>query len=756
MSAGNTRLRIAVHGAVQGVGFRPFVFRLATGLGLAGWVVNTPQGVLIEVEGGEAALEDFLVRLGREAPPRAVLAGIETWKLDPAGAAGFEVRHSEAAGTRTAFILPDLAVCPDCLREMSDPKDRRFRYPFINCTNCGPRFSIILDLPYDRSRTTMHGFPLCADCAAEYRDPANRRFHAEPVACPACGPRVALKDSGGRELADRGEAIARAAAAIRDGAVVAVKGLGGFHLVCDARRDDAVRELRRRKRREEKPLAVMAPALAAIEEWCEVSPAESRLLRSPEAPIVLLRRLPGAGVAESVAPANPYLGVMLPYTPLHHLLLEAAGGPVVATSGNLSDEPICTDETEALGRLAGIADLFLVHDRGIARHVDDSVVRIVLGRELVLRRARGYAPLPVVLPGPLAEVIAVGAHLKNAIAVTSGPNIFVSQHIGDLDTPRSVDAFDRVLEDFQRLYAVTPVAVAHDMHPDYASTAWARHCGLPAVAVQHHRAHVLACMAENDLGAPCLGVAWDGTGWGGDGTVWGGEFLEIGPGGAARRVAHLRSFPLPGGEAAVKEPRRSGLGLMYEMLGEAVFTMEHLAPVREFNPGEREVLRRALAHGVNAPRTSSAGRLFDAVASLTGLRQVMRFEGQAAMELEWTASGASAGRDYPFPVEEREGVLVADWAPLVRAILDDVRDGVPMAAIAAGFHAGLGRLIADVAGRLKAPRVVLTGGCFQNRLLLEGAVGALQRSRIRAYWHQRIPPNDGGIAVGQAVAAGKS
>ena len=758
MSITPVRFRIAVHGAVQGVGFRPFVYRLARELGLGGWVVNTPQGVLIEVEGPEPALDEFLVRLGRDAPPRAILTGVETWHLDPRGVAAFEVRHSEQAGMRSAFVLPDVAVCEDCLCEMKDPVDRRFRYPFINCTNCGPRFSIILDLPYDRARTTMRGFALCPACRKEYEDPGNRRFHAEPVACPACGPRVALWDASGRSIATGEEALRRAADAVRGGQIVAVKGLGGFHLVAEAGREETVRELRRRKHREEKPLAVMAPSLGAVEAWCEVSPAEARLLRSPESPIVLLRRRPGAGPAPAVAPGNPNLGVMLPYTPLHHLLLEAVGSPVVATSGNRSDEPICTDESEALERLRGVADLFLVHDRPIARHVDDSVVRVVLGRPMVLRRARGYAPLPVILPKPGPEVIAVGAHLKGAVAVTSGPNIFVSQHIGDLETPQALEAFGRVLEDFQRLYAIEPKLVVHDLHPDYASTAWALRRGLPTLAVQHHRAHVLGCMAENDLQPPCLGVSWDGTGWGEDGTVWGGEFLETGPGGRVRRAGHLRTFALPGGETAVKEPRRSALGLLYEMLGDAVFTMEHLPPVKEYSPGDRRILREALARGVNAPRTSSAGRLFDAVASLTGSRQVMRFEGQAAMELEWAAESAAAGagRDYSLSVGERDGVLVADWAPLIRAILDDAAAGVPLSAMALGFHSALARVIADIAVRLGAKRVVLTGGCFQNALLLERAVAALAGVRIRAYWHQRVPPNDGGIALGQAVAAAAS
>ncbi|MDW8241321.1 MAG: carbamoyltransferase HypF, partial [Acidobacteriota bacterium] len=514
------RLRITIRGAVQGVGFRPFVYRLANEMGLPGWVLNSPQGVFIEVEGNAPELETFLLRIEREKPPRSFIQSLEYSFLDPVGYTTFEIRHSDESGEKTALVLPDIATCSDCLREIFDPTNRRHRYPFTNCTNCGPRFTIIEALPYDRPNTTMKHFAMCNECRSEYENPLDRRFHAQPNACPRCGPHLELWDAGGKVLASHHDALGGAAAAIRDGRIVAVKGLGGFHLIVDARNEDAVVCLRRRKHREEKPFALMYPHLECVKEHCIVSELEERLLLSPESPIVLLRRrsegrIVRSAISPSVAPGNPYLGVMLPYTPLHHLLMAELGFPVVATSGNLSDEPICTDEQEALERLAGIADLFLIHNRPIARHVDDSVVRVMMGRELVLRRARGYAPLPIAncgvtdsqgTPSLVQEgtssptsMFAVGAHLKNTIAVSVGSQVFVSQHIGDLETAEAFEAFQRVIKSFHDLYNLRPSAVACDAHPDYLSTHYARRNGLPVISVQHHYAHVLSCMAENEL-----------------------------------------------------------------------------------------------------------------------------------------------------------------------------------------------------------------------------------------------------------------
>lgn len=750
--AERARLKIVIHGAVQGVGFRPFVYRLATELKLTGWVLNSAQGVFIEAEGPKEQLEEFLRRLERDKPPRAFIQSLEASWLDPIGYMEFSIRHSDESGQKIAFILPDIATCPDCLREIFDPRDRRYRYPFTNCTNCGPRFSIIEALPYDRPNTTMKIFKMCPDCQAEYEDPTNRRFHAQPNACPQCGPHLELWDRRGTVLAQRDEALRQAAKAIRDGQIVAVKGLGGFHLICDARNDEAVQELRRRKHREEKPFALMYPSLELIKAHCEVSELEERLLLSPEAPIVLVRQASPAPLkpTRSVAPRNPYLGVMLPYTPLHHLLMAELGFPVVATSGNLSDEPICTDEHEALERLNQIADLFLVHNRPIARHVDDSIVRIVGGRELVLRRARGYAPLPITLETGNSErktVLAVGAHLKNTISLSVGSNIFISQHIGDLETAEAFGAFQRVIRDFEKLYEAQPSVIAHDLHPDYLSTKYAQQREIPKVGVQHHYAHVLACLAENELDGPVLGVSWDGTGYGLDGTIWGGEFL-LATRESFTRVAHLRTFRLPGGEQAIKEPRRAALGVLYELFGDGLKCAD-LAPIQSFSEHELELLLTMLQKNLNSPTTSSAGRLFDAVASLVGLRQISRFEGQAAMELEFALHGMETDERYEFALAHE----MLDWGSMLLGIISDVRAGASVGKIAAKFHNTLVEMIVTVAQRVGEERVVLTGGCFQNKYLTERAIARLRQEGFRVYWHQRVPPNDGGIALGQIVAA---
>lgn len=775
------RLRISIRGAVQGVGFRPFIYRLATEARLAGWVNNSSQGVLVEVEGAQHKLESLLLRLEREKPPRSFIQSLESSFLDPVGYTKFEIRTSNTTGEKTVLVLPDIAACKECLDEVLDPANRRYLYPFTNCTNCGPRFTIVEALPYDRPNTTMKAFGMCGDCLAEYENPLDRRFHAQPNACPACGPHLELWSGDGEVLAANHNALLESAAAIRDGMIVAVKGLGGFHLIIDARNDRAVRRMRDRKHREEKPLALMYPTLDSIEADCEVSDLERRLLLSPESPIVLLRRRSSirdshGAISSLIAPGNPYIGAMLPYTPLHQLLMTELRFPVVATSGNLSDEPICTDEREALDRLAGIAELFLVHDRPIARHVDDSVVREMMGREQVVRRARGYAPLPVTIVRPAKPALAVGAHLKNTVAVCVGKDVFISQHIGDLETAEAFAAFQHVIKSFKHLYATEPAAVACDKHPGYLSTQFAKECGLPLVTVQHHYAHVLSCMAENGLQEPALGVSWDGTGFGLDGTIWGGEFLRV-PGTASAadddsapflRVAHMRTFRLPGGEKAIREPRRVAIGLLHEIFGDAVFGMEEFAAVREFSSHERELLKAMLQMDLNAPVTSSAGRLFDGVASIAGLRQIVRFEGQAAMELEFAIGGVITDEAYRFGIAAcrfetpdssfrgSRSAIIIDWAPTVRDILDDLRSGTPVGPVSAKFHNTLVEMIVAASLRIGEERVVLTGGCFQNKYLTEVAVRRLEREGFRAYWHQRVPPNDGGIALGQAVAASRA
>ena len=756
------RARLAVRGAVQGVGFRPCVFRLATELGLSGWVNNSGEGVLIDLEGSALQIRGFIVRLEGERPPRSFIQSLETSWLDPLGVSGFEIRASDSGAIKTALVLPDIATCPDCLSEIRDPSNRRFRYPFTNCTHCGPRFSIIEALPYDRANTSMRHFDLCPECRAEYEDPTDRRFHAQPNACPACGPHLELWACDGRLLSARDDALKSAADELRAGAVVAMKGLGGFQLLVDARNQEAVRRLRALKGREEKPLAILAPSPDWVRAECELSELEQRLINSPEAPIVLLRRRGLGSVAAAVAPGNPFLGVMLPYTPLHHLLLAQLGFPIVATSGNRSDEPICISERDALSRLGGIADVFLVHNRPIVRHVDDSVARVVLDRELVLRRARGYAPLPVLLKQSVPPILAVGAHLKNAVALSVGQAVFVSQHIGDLETTASLAAFRAVIGDFKRIYETEPKLIAADAHPDYLSTKFAvetaAESGTQLVRVQHHYAHILSCLAENEIEGPALGVAWDGTGWGPDGTVWGGEFLKITEHGFVR-LAHLRTFGLPGGEMAVKEPRRSALGVLYELFGDEAFEMVDLPTLRAFTYKELAALRKMLARRINAPRTSSAGRLFDAVASLAGLRQVTAFEGQGAMELEWACAKSKTAERPALPGDPGSDLdaspLAVDWAPMIRGIIDQVSRGEAVAEIAARFHDALVEMIVTMAHRAGEPRVALSGGCFQNEYLLRRAVQRLRAEGFQPIWHQRVPTNDGGIALGQVFAAGR-
>ncbi len=754
----NKRLQIEIEGLVQGVGFRPFVYRLATHLGLTGWVRNTTQGVQIEIQGCPSDIERFLTRMREELPPRA---GIDRQRVTPrelAADVDFSVRPSHAAGSTCSPVLPDVATCRSCLDEILDPSNRRYRYPFTNCTNCGPRYSIIHRLPYDRCHTTMSAFDMCETCRAEYQDPSNRRFHAQPNACPECGPHLELWDRQGRVLSVRDEALAAAGEAVGDGRIVALKGLGGFQLLVDAGNDEAVRLLRDRKGRHKKPFALMYPGLTHVELHCIVSPVERQLLLSPAAPIVLLacrRESPGHRVSRWVAPENPNLGVMLPYTPLHHLLMRRLRRPVVATSGNLAEEPICIDEHDALQRLSDIADLFLIHNRPIARQVDDSVVTAVLSRELVLRSARGYAPVMVSLPQPTVCTLAVGAHLKNTIAMGKGSQAVLSQHIGDLETVPAYRAFRQVWDSLSGLYEANPERIGCDMHPDYPSTRMARTAQLPVFEVQHHYAHVLACMLENHLRPPVLGVSWDGTGYGTDGTIWGGEFLLVDADGF-KRVGHLRTFRLPGGEIAVREPRRSALGVLYELFGNNLVEMTHLPPVRSLGEQRAANLVRMLSANINSPRTSSAGRLFDVVASILGLCQVSEFEGDAAMMLEFAAGRTTCDDTYPVTIIEAGGTLVIDWEPVIRALLDDLIKDKAVETLAAGFHNTLAAAVTAVASRLGQRHVILTGGCFQNRYLTEATVDDLRQAGFTPHWHRRVPPNDGGVALGQLAAVVRS
>ena len=767
------RMRIKITGAVQGVGFRPFIYRLASESQLTGWVNNSPRGVTIEAEGEQRLLEKFLLRIDREKPPVAFIQSLEHSFLDSENShyTNFEIRKSATGGAKTTLVLPDIATCPDCLREIFDPANRRYLYPFTNCTNCGPRFSIIESLPYDRQNTSMKQFTVCENCQAECENPDDRRFHAQPNACPNCGPHLELWDCEGNVLAAQHQAVLATADAIRNGKIVAIKGLGGFHLLVNASDENAAQRLRNRKHREEKPFAVMFPSLESIQQCCLASELEKRLLLSAESPIVLLHqnhkskienpkskiRNRKPEISKCVAPNNPYIGALLPYTPLHHILMCELGFPVVATSGNLSDEPICIDEHEALDRLGNIADLFLIHNRPIVRQVDDSIARIMTGREIILRRARGYAPLPIPLKHDFAPTLAVGAHLKNNIALSVNNQVFISQHIGDLETEAAYRAFQNTINSFFDLYEKKPAKVVCDAHPDYLSTHYAKQSGFPVLPVQHHYAHILSCMAENELQPPVLGICWDGTGYGLDGTIWGGEFLMITGDGFERR-GHFRSFPLPGGETAIKEPRRSALGMLYETLGETLFATGRLPSPQAFSPGGLKVLQGMLNKGINSPRTTSVGRIFDAVASLVNLRHINRFEGQAAMELEFQITPEKAAGNYDFdllPVSDNGKFpqFIIDWEPMIDAILDDITTDVSLPDISVKFHNTLVEMAVAAAKQVGETKVALSGGCFQNKYLTERMVQRLSEEEFRPYWHQRVPPNDGGIALGQVVAA---
>lgn len=755
--AQSRRLRLDIIGAVQGVGFRPFVHRLAVSERLGGFVRNTGTGVSLEVEGHPQAVSRFLARLDTEiTPPACIYQRRCSWipvRREP----GFVIAPSTVASQRSAVVLPDLSVCPECLKDIFDPDNRRYRYPFTTCVRCGPRYSIIEAVPYDRARTTMRLFQMCASCRAEYEDPGSRRFHAETNACADCGPQLALRDAGGVVVASRERALQGARAALRQGKIVALKGLGGFQLLVDARDEAAVGRLRERKRRPSKPFALLAPTLADAAAVASVSAREEQLLRSAAAPIVLLRaHSDPAGIAAGVAPSNPLRGIMLPHTPLHHLLMDGLGFAVVATSGNRGGEPIVADETEALERLGGIADLFLVHDRPILRPVDDSVVRIMAGRETVLRCARGYAPLCLADAAMTAPRLALGGHQKNALALGGSGRLVLGPHIGDLDASEARAKFAHAADALTALYGLAPQAVACDRHPDYYSTRFADASGLTVCRVPHHLAHVLAAMIDNRLDGPLLGVAWDGTGHGADGTIWGGEFLLV-DGSRYQRAAHLLPFRLPGGEAAVREPRRAAIGALHASFGAPALAMTGLAPVAAFAPNERRLLARMLARGVNSPWTSSAGRLFDAIASILGLRQNCSFEGQAAMAVEFAADGAANPCELAAPalVKQTRG-LVVDWRPTLTALVEAQAAGAGATDLAAAFHRALVDSIVAVARHVGTSRVLLTGGCFQNARLTEGAIAGLSDAGFEPYWHRLIPPNDGGLAAGQAAFAARS
>jgi hydrogenase maturation protein HypF len=742
------RVEVRVEGVVQGVGFRPYVHGLAHRLGLAGRVGNDTAGVFMEVEGAEQAVSDFLAALPSQAPPLAVIEQVRTSQLTPTGESGFHIVSSNATGRRDTLISADTATCADCLRELADPTDRRFGHPFINCTNCGPRFTIVRDVPYDRPFTTMAPFAMCSACASEYHDPTDRRFHAQPVCCPACGPRLWLLDAGGAELP--GEPLAAAAALLTGGAVLAVKGLGGFHVAALASDAAATALLRARKHREDKPFAVMVADLATAHKMCVIDPVGEQVLSGRRRPVVLLPRRPDAPVAPAVSPGNRSLGLMLPYTPLHHLLLREVAGPIVLTSGNVSDEPIAYQDDDARQRLTGISDAYLTHDRAIHMRTDDSVVRVFRGAELPVRRSRGYAPEPLTLAQPVPRpILGCGAELKSTFCLARGRHAFLSHHIGDLENYETLRSFTEGVMHFRRLFDVTPEVVAYDLHPEYLSTKYALELAdVGLVGVQHHHAHIASCLADNNAVGPVLGVAFDGTGYGSDGTLWGGEFLLADLTGF-QRMAHLVPVPLPGGAAAIRQPWRMAAAYLGDDAPHELI---------QRNVQHWEAVRAMVSRQVNAPLTSSAGRLFDAVAAVLGIRDAINYEGQAAIELEQRADLTEHGT-YPAAVTEGPA-LQLHGADLVRAAANDLRAGLAPEVIATRFHHGVADAIVRVCLMLRDSTglgvAALSGGVFQNVLLLERTVAGLERSGFRVLTHSRVPPNDAGISLGQVAVAAAS
>jgi hydrogenase maturation protein HypF len=761
------RLRVCAHGVVQGVGFRPFVYTTAAALSLSGSVRNDSSGAIVEIEGDERDINEFLKRLRERPPPLAVLESIETIDIPVVGGTGFAIADTSRSGGGRTLASPDVAMCAECAAEQRDPANRRYRHPFINCTNCGPRFTIIASLPYDRATTTMAEFAMCAECAREYADPADRRFHAQPVCCPNCGPTLHYRDGDGR-ITEGEDGLRQARRLLRDGGILAVKGIGGYHLACDAADDRAVSELRRRKRRGDKPFAVMVPDLATARTIAAVDGPSGRVLSGPQRPIVLMPRLPGALVADAVAPHNPDLGVVLAYTPLHVLLFglpgdESAPLVLVMTSGNLGGEPICFTDDDALDRLSRLADGWLIHNRAILVPCDDSVVRMVTGGgaanadeavELPIRRSRGYAPLPIALPVPVQPTLAVGADLKNTMAVADGKYAWLSQHIGDMDDLATLSAFDSARSHLQELTGVSPNVLVADAHPLYRSTAWARRSAAdrPVRTVQHHHAHIAAVMAEHGLDGSnqVLGFAFDGTGYGTDGAVWGGEVLLANYKGY-QRLAQLKYVPLAGGDISVLRPYRMALSHLWAA---GLPWDPDLAPVRACPPDEHRVLRHQLETSLGCTPTSSMGRLFDAVSALAGVRQVVAYEAQAAIELEGLSRGADSGTTrYAFSLDARRLPAVIDPAPVLAAVITDLRAGVPAGVVGARFHRAVADLIVDLAaGDDSGTRTVaLSGGVFQNALLLRLTLEALGHKGFDVITHRYVPPNDGGIALGQLL-----
>lgn len=753
------RKAIDVTGIVQGVGFRPFVYRLAQDCNLTGFVANTPAGVTIEVQGDDALIESFLSRLTTATPALARITSLLPRELEPQRAdVAFRIVSSRFDAPRQALISPDVAVCADCLREMMNPRDRRFRYPLINCTNCGPRFTILRDIPYHRARTSMASFKMCAACQAEYDDPNNRRFHAQPTSCWDCGPQVQLWSDDGSRL-DVAEPVREAARLLEGGSIVAIKGLGGFHLACDARSEQAVSLLRERKHRIEKPFAVMLRRMEDADRCCEVGDFARKLLLSIERPIVLLARKPDGHFPLAIAPGNRYVGLYLPYTPLQHLLFASGKfEALVMTSANLSEEPIAIDNQEAVQRLRNIADAFLVHDRDIVRRCDDSVARAVRGRTQQLRRSRGFIPVPVALEQECEPILAVGGELKNTICIVRGAEAFLSQHLGDLENLESYRFFEEAVEHMQRILEVHPKTIAYDLHPDYFSTKWAlAREGVELVGVQHHHAHIVACMAENHLDGKVIGIALDGTGYGLDGAIWGGEVL-LADCADFERAAHLEYVPLPGGAAAIHEPWRTAISYLTKHYGKDLGGFD-VPLLRSIDARKLNVVQQMIDRQIHSPRTSSCGRLFDAVAALAGFRSVVNYEAQAAIEFEMAGHDSTDPGAYPMDLIPDGTHWIIGTLPLFQCLLRDIRGQQSLADISRRFHNGLActfvQLAENIREQSKLNRICLSGGCFQNVLLSELLRDGLQEKSFEVYFHSEVPAGDGGISLGQALVAAR-
>jgi hydrogenase maturation protein HypF len=756
------RAMIKVRGIVQGVGFRPFVYNLAQRYKLKGWVLNSSEGVTIEVEGKEVSLRKLIIGIKASPPPLAAIEQIEVQDdLAPKGYINFEIRESLAQPGKFVPVSPDISICEDCLHELFDPRDRRYLYPFINCTNCGPRFTITGDIPYDRDNTTMASFQMCAQCQSEYDNPEDRRFHAQPNACPNCGPTLELRDHHGKISGV--DPISKTIELLKAGKIVAIRGLGGFHLACDAQNDQAILELRKRKFRTYKPFAIMSYDPEAIESYCCVSPKEREFFLSPRRPILLLRKRPNLPISFWVAPNNNYLGVMLPYTPLHYLLFKYQNTELntpnflalVMTSGNISEEPISMANQEALGKLKGLADFFLLHDREIHIRCDDSVATIVKDSEVLVRRSRGFAPHPIYLDISSPGILACGAELKNTFCLAKDNSYFLSQHIGDLQNLEAYNFFQGTISHYQKFFRINPVIVAYDLHPDYLSTRYALdNSKFRLIGVQHHHAHMASCMAENSLNEKVIGVIFDGTGYGIDGKIWGGEFL-VGDYSGFERVGHLVYIPMPGGDAATQNPYRMVLGFLFSIFGRQCMDFD-LDFTGRLDRQEADIIIRQIEKKVNSPLTSSCGRLFDAVSSLIGLRERITYEGQAAIELEMIAQ-EGVNESYGWGLGDEGGQLIVDTRQVIQEIIEDLKEEVSRSLISAKFHNTVSNFTLDICKGIRKKegldKVVLSGGVFQNRFLLVRTLDILSAEGFEPFFHRRVPTNDGGISLGQAVIA---